>query len=119
MQWLGAAMLASALAACLPDAAPTTTAGASAERGRLLLEQYDCGSCHAIPGVRRSQGQTGPALLAYARRAYIAGELPNQPEVLHQWIQDPRALVPDTLMPVQDVPENHARDMAAYLMGLH
>jgi cytochrome c len=88
------------------------------ERGRLLLEQYDCGKCHIIPGVRRAQGRVGPTLEVFARQVYIAGELPNRPELLVRWIQQPSALVPDTLMPDQGVPEAQARDMGAYLMSL-
>jgi cytochrome c len=106
-----ATVLATALlAGCLP--------AGSEERGRLLLEQYDCGKCHVIPGVRRAQGMLGPALHDQSRNAYLAGEIPNQPELLIRWIQHPSALVPDTLMPDQGVPESHARDMSAYLMSL-
>jgi cytochrome c len=104
-----ACMMAGVLAGCEP---------AGEARGRLLLEQYDCGSCHIIPGVRRAHGRLGPTLETFAHRTYIAGELPNQPEVLTRWIQRPSALVPDTLMPDQHVPDTHARDISAYLMSL-
>jgi cytochrome c2 len=60
----------------------------------------------------------GPTLEAYAHRAYIAGELPNEPDVLVRWIQDPPALVPGTTMPDRGVPAPLARDMAAFLMSL-
>jgi cytochrome c len=102
-------MVSGVLAGCQP---------AGEGRGRLLLEQYDCGSCHIIPGVRRAHGRLGPTLETFALRTYIAGELPNQPEVLTLWIQRPSALVPDTLMPDQHLPDSHARDISAYLMSL-
>jgi cytochrome c2 len=104
------------LAACTADS--STVDAAARVRGRLLLEQYDCGRCHVIPGVRRAAGVKGPTLAGYAHRAYIAGELPNEPATLRQWIMDPPVLVPDTQMPDLGVPEVHARDMSAYLMGL-
>lgn len=110
-------MVALLLGACSGGAA--TEVAQSSERGRLLLEQYDCGRCHEIPGVRRASGVLGPSLQAMAGRAYIAGELPNQPDLLQRWIEQPSALVPDTLMPDQQVPQAHARDMATYLAGLH
>lgn len=108
-------LAAGLLTGCLPVDPATDT---DAQRGQLLLEQYDCGNCHIIPGVRRAQGRMGPTLQSYAHRAYIAGELPNQREVLVRWIGHPSALVPDTLMPDQGVPDAHARDMSAYLMDL-
>jgi cytochrome c len=112
--WAGVAgvacvMITVALAGCVP---------AAEDRGRLLLEQYDCGSCHIIPGVRRAHGRLGPTLESFALRAYIAGELPNRPEVLTAWIQRPSALVPDTLMPDQGLPDEQARDIGNYLMSL-
>ena len=87
-------------------------------RGQLLLEQYDCGRCHVIPGVRRANGRIGPSLETFAHHVYLAGEVPNRPEVLLQWIPHPSSLVPDTLMPDQPMPAEHARDMGAYLMSL-
>jgi cytochrome c len=103
------------LAGCLPAGSGTDAASA---QGPLLLEQYGCGTCHVIPGVRRANGRIGPTLESFARHAYIAGEIPNHPEMLVRWIQQPSALVPDTLMPDQAVREAHARAMGAYLMQL-
>jgi cytochrome c1 len=108
-------LAAALLAGCAPGGAASDPAVAS---GRLLLEQYGCGTCHVIPGVRRANGELGPTLESFARRAYIAGELPNDPGLLVRWIQHPSALVPDTLMPDQAVRDAHARDMGAYLMSL-
>lgn len=118
LRFAGGSLLAGLLAGCLPIEPPAEPMAGNADRGRLLLEQYDCGSCHVIPGVRRAQGLQGPTLAAYAHRAYIAGEVPNQPDVLVHWIQQPAALVPDTTMPDRGVARPHARDMAAYLMDL-
>jgi cytochrome c len=111
-------LLAVLLAGCMPAEDLPLITGANGDRGRLLLEQYDCGSCHLIPGVRRAEGDLGPPLAAFARRVYIAGELPNQHELLMQWIRHPSSLVPDTLMPDQAIPDSQARDMSAYLMSL-
>ncbi|MDP9895577.1 cytochrome c1 [Variovorax boronicumulans] len=92
----------------------------SAQRvaGQRLLAQYQCGSCHAIPGVPIAQGVVGPPLSAYGRRSYIAGHLPNRPDTLAQWIVAPAALVPGTAMPAMGVSPQDARDMAAYLLAL-
>lgn len=84
-------------------------------QGQRLLTQYQCGSCHAIPGVAAARGGQGPSLEAFGRRSYIAGRIPNNPDSLARWIVAPSALVPDTAMPSMGVSPAEARDMAAYL----
>ena len=86
--------------------------------GKLLLAQYQCGSCHTIPGVAASRGTVGPTLQAFGRRSYIAGNVPNQPAALARWIVDPKALIPATTMPAMGVSPIDARAMAAYLHTL-
>ncbi len=96
-----------------PDAAPREIA-----RGKQLLEQYQCGACHAIPGVPAAASNFAPSLHRFGLRSYIAGHLPNGPDVLARWIVEPRALVPDTLMPPMGASPDDARAMAAYLLTL-
>jgi cytochrome c len=90
----------------------------SAERGRRLLAQYQCGSCHAIPDVPGARGRVGPTLDRFGLRSYIAGEIANRPDTLTRWIEEPAALVPGTLMPDMGASAADARDMAAYLSAL-
>ena len=92
----------------------------SAQRiaGQRLLAQYQCGSCHAIPGVPIAQGAAAPPLGAFGRRSYIAGRVPNRPDTLADWIVAPASLVPGTSMPAMGVSPADARDMAAYLLAL-
>lgn len=108
-------------AGCSPGESPTEPAAAprgDAGRGRLLLAQYQCGACHAIPGVASSRGQAATSLEGFGRRSYIAGRLANQPELLAQWIVAPQSLVPGTAMPAMGVTPAEARDMATYLLEL-
>jgi len=86
--------------------------------GQKLLTQYQCGSCHAIPGVAASRGITGPSLEAFGRRSYIAGQIPNRPEALARWIVQPRSVVPGTTMPAMGASLHDAQAMAAYLHSL-
>ncbi len=88
------------------------------ERGRALLSQYQCGSCHAIPGVPSSRGHVAQNLARWRHRSYIAGRLPNRPDVLARWIVQPQALVPGTAMPSMGVTPHDAQAMAAYLFSL-
>ena len=88
------------------------------ERGRVLLAQYQCGSCHAIPGVADARGSQAGTLDGFGARSYIAGRLPNELPVLAAWIADPRALVPATTMPAMGASADDALAMAAYLNAL-
>jgi cytochrome c551/c552 len=89
-----------------------------AERGRLLLRQYGCGTCHRIPGVATATGDVGPSLERVARRTYLAGTLPNTPANMARFIRAPQSVKPQTLMPDLRVGEAHAADMVAYLSRL-
>jgi cytochrome c2 len=109
--------LCMSLAAC-EHRGPTPPASGDAHRGRILLHQYGCGTCHTIPGVARAHGTVGPPLDDVRRRVYLAGMLPNTPETMARWIQEPQTLKPHVAMPEMGVPQDHARDMVAYLYGL-
>lgn len=114
-----AAALALATAGCdNGEKAPLQPSAGDPARGRLLLGQYQCGACHAIPGVQAARGVTAPSLEGYGRRSYIAGHIPNAPEALARWIVDPAAHKPGTSMPAMGVSADDARHMAAYLTEL-
>jgi cytochrome c2 len=96
----------------------TIVAGGDPDRGRRALDGFGCGTCHVIPGVTGAVGGVGPPLSRFAARAYIAGQLANEPQNLIRWIQDPQGVEPGTAMPNLGVAEPVARDMAAYLYSL-
>ncbi len=95
--------------------AACTKAPSDVERGRRLAEQYQCGTCHVIPGVNGAHGIVAVTLESVGQRSYIAGRIPNTREHLVRWIVEPAALVPGTLMPSMGVTPDDARDIAAYL----
>lgn len=88
-----------------------------AQRGRALVPRYGCPACHAIPGVE-VKGQVGPPLTHIARRAYLAGHIPNTPITMAQWIQDPQRFKPGVAMPNCGVNERDARDISAFLFTI-
>lgn len=92
--------------------------GGNPQTGAQLIEDFRCGVCHTIPGIKGADGLVGPPLILFARRSYVGGELPNTPPNLVRWIQDPPAVEPGTAMPVLGVSEQQARDIAAYLYTL-
>lgn len=127
-QGRAARRISSWLAAALVVAAACTTVGGpaprgdqdrlAAERGRELIIEYGCGTCHTIPGVRGADGLVGPPLTAFGDRAYIAGALVNTPENLARWIRDPQSVEPGTVMPDLGVSDDEAASIAAYLHSL-
>ena len=92
--------------------------GGDPGRGFRLIRTYGCGGCHTIPRVPQAAGMVGPPLKGIGTRVYLAGRLENRPENLIAWIQHPRAIDPQTVMPEMGVTEPQARDIAAYLYTL-
>jgi cytochrome c len=111
---LAAAAVVLCLGACGSTDA-SSVAGGDAARGRTMIVEYGCGTCHVIPGVRTARGDVGPSLSGFGSRRLIAGEIPNTDENLIRWIVDPPAVEPKTGMPDMNVPRVAARDIAAFL----
>ncbi|HET6805114.1 MAG TPA: c-type cytochrome [Frateuria sp.] len=97
---------------------PTLGLQGNPARGQRLIRQYNCGSCHTIPGVYGAHGEVAPPLYWFSRRSFIAGELPNTPANLQRWLLDPPAVEPGTAMPRLGLKPDEARDIAAYLSTL-
>ncbi len=115
---LGAAVVV----ACSPTetgvAPPQSATTGMPDRGSQLIQDYGCGTCHVVPGVRNADGLVGPPLTSFGRRTFIAGQLPNSEENLQRWIMDPQAVEPGTAMPDLDVSRRDAADITAYLYTL-
>ena len=92
--------------------------GGNAEHGKQLISGYGCGACHIIPGVRSARGLVGPPLYEFGDRTIIAGELPNTPDNLVRWLQNPKAIEPENAMPDVGLSREQATDIAAYLYTL-
>jgi cytochrome c len=90
-------------------------ADADSRHGRDAIVMYGCYACHVVSGIREATGRVGPKLEEIDRQIYLAGVLPNSPPNMIRWIQAPQEFSPGTAMPGLGVPEQHARDMAAYL----
>jgi cytochrome c2 len=91
----------------------------NAERGKMLVGQYGCNVCHAVPGIDGPQGSLGPSLQGIASRPAISGgKVPNDPANLARFIQNPQSLNPQsTMMPMNMTPAD-AQDITAYLLTL-
>ena len=84
-------------------------------RGAAAIYRYGCGSCHTVGGLRAAHGLVGPSLAGLSGRMFLAGMLPNTPENLMRWVQNPHAVKEKTAMPKLDVSSQDAHDIAAYL----
>jgi cytochrome c1 len=112
-------VLALGLSACGKQVTKApVVAGGNAERGKIAIRAYGCGSCHTIRGVVGARGLVGPPLSDVAEHMYIAGVLPNEPENIVRWIMNPPAVDAKTAMPALGVSEQAARDIAEYLYSL-
>jgi cytochrome c len=96
----------------------TVDTGGRAENGAAVIERRNCGVCHTIPGVRNARGVVAAPLFWFSRRTFIAGEVPNTPANLIQWVREPQLIEPRTAMPALGLSEQEARDVAAYLYTL-
>lgn len=104
------------LAACQGDESEQVTVeGGDPERGEELVMEYECGSCHFIPGIEDSQGHDAPGLQMWPNRAFVAGAAPNEPENVMQFLRDPDSIKPGTAMPDLGISEEEARHITAFL----
>src|SRR5688572_23370991 len=92
-------LLMTACAPERPEAASRPVAIApsagNAETGKQLIETYACLSCHQIPGFEgQQQGSLAPSLERYALREAISGRVPNNPQMMSLFLQNPQAVDP-------------------------
>ncbi|MBU8537174.1 c-type cytochrome [Falsiroseomonas tokyonensis] len=108
------------LAACGEEAVPAElrVAGGDPARGRIAIAAHGCGACHVIPGIEGAVAWVGPPLMEWARRGYVAGRLPNAPQNLVAFLQNPQAVSPGSAMPALPLQQDEALDIAAYLYTL-
>jgi len=97
----------------------TTPQTPLAAQGLSIFNQYGCGGCHTIDGTA-AQGTVGPNLTGLGNRAVVvAGALQNNAADLSQWIHDPNAIIPGTVMPAfQGLSPTQMQALTAYLEGL-
>ena len=98
------------------EPAVAASGGGDAARGKELVTQYGCVVCHAIPGVDNANGRLGPSLAGFSSRpAFSFGSVPNAPENVTKFVQNPASVNPRSTMPPTGVPPNDAPHIAAFL----
>ncbi len=104
------------LAACKKESAPAPIG--NVVNGKQLVQQYGCTSCHDIPNVTGAHGMVGPSLEHLAARPIVAGKLPNTPDNLINYLQNPQSADPANAMPNLGLTPEQSRDIAAFLYTL-
>jgi cytochrome c oxidase subunit 2 len=97
----------------LASAAPT--ADPRAMHGQQVFFTSACNMCHAIAGTD-ANGTVGPDLSHIAsRRTLAAGTLPNDPEHMRRWLENPQRVKPGNRMPVVSLAAGDYDALVAYL----
>ncbi|HEY3494169.1 MAG TPA: cytochrome c [Polyangiaceae bacterium] len=106
------------------DAREAEKPAGDAARGRTLLEQKGCGTCHRMSGVPALRASALPVRLEGERLTRAIRLAPDLalarerllPEYLERWLAKPSALDPATAMPDIPLTPREARDIAAYVL---
>jgi cytochrome c oxidase subunit 2 len=86
--------------------------------GQKIFERTACVNCHAVAGSA-AVGRFGPDLTHLMSRETIAsGAIPNTPENLRRWIQDPETIKPGSKMPAMGLSDSELTAVTAYLETL-
>jgi cytochrome c oxidase subunit II len=96
---------------------PATDDAATSE-GRTVFQHNACISCHTISGSVAT-GRFGPDLTHLASRETIAsGAVPNTPENIRKFVQNPDHFKPGVLMPPMHLSDHDLDAVTAYLTTL-
>lgn len=92
--------------------------GGDPNRGRAIIREQGCASCHTIPSIEGTQSNVGHSLEKIAGRTYIADVLENNLENMIRWLENPPAVDDKTAMPNLGLSEQDPRDVPGYLYTL-
>ena len=95
-----------------------TPGGAEAIAGGKLMPTIACGGCHTVRGTTM-KGTFAPDLTHFGGRGGIgAYSVPNTPQNLLKWLQNPQAVKPGCKMPQIALPLQQQQELVAYLEEL-
>jgi cytochrome c1 len=113
---LAAVGCASGSGSASPTVAATPGVG-DAARGKNVFTAKVCIGCHQVSG-EIAGGMTGPDLRGFGSRPRIAAVVPNTPENLWHWLENPQRTKPGTLMPRTPLTAEELDDLVAYQESL-
>ncbi len=90
---------------------------ADAQRGQALFDQKGCIACHQLHGTG---GDVGPSLTTqvpeFPQGTWVGDKLRG--EWIYAWLQNPQALLPDTIEPNLGLSDQQVLDLTAFLTNL-
>jgi cytochrome c len=92
--------------------------GGDVSRGRAAISKYGCAGCHSFTCFDNAGSSVGTTLDRIASSTLLGRQLPNTPENIMKWLQDPQQIDPKSPMPDMGVTDGDARDIAAFLYTL-
>jgi len=96
----------------------SATVSNAASQGQRIFETTACINCHSVAGTV-ADGHFGPDLTHLMSRDTIAaGAATNTSENLRQWILNPNAIKPGSLMPAMQLSDQDLDALTAYLETL-
>lgn len=91
---------------------------ATEEAGQRVFETTACVNCHAIRGTI-ADGRFGPDLThLMSRDTLAAGILPNTPDNLARWVENPDSIKPGCQMPAMNLSPQDLSALVSYLETL-
>ena len=100
------------------DQQRTAATDAAVAAGRHVFETQACINCHTISGTVGT-GRFGPDLShLMSRTTLAAGAVENTPQDLREWIHQPDAIKPGSLMPAMNLNDQQLDELTAYLSTL-
>ena len=92
--------------------------GGTVSVGQKIFESTSCINCHSVTGTA-ANGRFGPDLThLMSRETLAAGAVPNTPDNLRRWIQNPDAMKPGSRMPPMGLGDRELDAVTAYLETL-
>ena len=91
----------------------------SVAEGRRVFDTTACINCHTVRGTV-ANGRFGPDLThLMSRETLAAGIIANNAANLREWIRNPDAVKPGSLMPAMNLSDAELDQVTAYLLTLH
>jgi cytochrome c oxidase subunit 2 len=96
---------------------PAAMSGEAA-KGEALFRAMTCVNCHSTDALTRQPAE-GPNLAHFAGRRFLGARIvPNTPENLRRWLQDPQQVKPGAKMPNFNLSAVQLGQLVAYLETL-
>jgi cytochrome c oxidase subunit 2 len=100
------------------DAPEPSSGDEPAQQGKVIFLSQSCVNCHQVRGTPAG-GKYAPDLThLMSRQTLASGMVPNTPENLRKWLDDPQKVKPGCLMPAFGLSDRDRDLVLRYLLTL-